>query len=679
MNIMNILGVSNKRKAVSDVVDNLDNSSVKTKRLRIGVEPEVYTLPEAKGNPGDVMVAQSNGNVLWEHPTSAGSALIETLVLDPLNGGAAPSFGTILSPNSQNRFSTVLDVPTNRWQLLNDNPNLSPGIHGTANIVGQCYAYVHTVLPIVNAVEGDRLILRVYGFVGGREVGNYTFPGQEAEWFSNVYAWIQQSGEAPPVGDDPDHFQKFVRCLQVLKPSSSQVASWSNTNGHGSPKRYDVEIDPLNWMGKSVRIGLCFKSSRINDTTILQQGCQISDFKILVQSLGNGVATLPPGMIQHQDLQGTGTLTHANIDSYLDQEVKTTSNPTFNSVNVQNWSLSQTGGFEDFELRDNNGQSRYVFGGHATGGGINTMCIYSAINSQTGGGFRNYRSRGTLNAPTACLDGDNTHLTWAYAHNGSAHVPHCQFRFRAIGDQTPTNSGSYFELRLTRENTNGAYSFYRLRPDGFGIGQEPNGYILPIEAGYPGQMLKLGDDGKTMQWDTVGKYSQITDVTVVNTADRILLTPLSAIAKGSPHFPPNVLVEGDCLHVRISGTIGTEDNKDQEVDLNLTATSVEQGEIIIHQTSFVDLNEVKGQFPWEWEVDLQVQEIAGATSRIHCNSQFSYSGKADSNGGKLWNSNSETLTLDTTILQTLGVWAQWQQAHPDNYLDMKMCVMTKTF
>lgn len=680
-------GVGGTNWEAAEIADPVDVEEVITKKIVIGLP--AYQLPEQKGEAGEVMVQQGDGSVLWEQTESAGNALLENLLYDPLNGGLGADPLTIVT-SSMSFNSWLINPPivgvSDRYGIVTGDGFQANPPHewNPPNMQGTTFIWFEVTLPSFTNPQEARLFLRLWGLVGGRiegdEISDTSGPTDE------VFCWIQEQKYAEPEGDDygPQLKSKNVSFLQKLSPTTTKPWGYNPNPLFASIQRYEVNIDPLRWSGLSVRIGLSFENGGPvpfpEAKNVIPPGASLSSMELFSQFPGSGTIATLPGDINHQSLANVGVLDHATIDSYLDQGVKTTDNVVFNdaelkSVEIENWKISQQGG--DLLLED--GEYKAALGGHVPNTPT-TFCIWSNFNSDIAGGFRNYRSRGSLSAPGACQDGDITDVHRVYVHNGSDYANAASYRFRALGNQTTGNSGSYMDIELHPQGSVGRpTAYYEFRTDAFNLGLPASGYALPTTRGYPGQVLKLGEDGQTVDWDTVGKYSQITEVTAVNTVVRTLLTPASAMAKGSLLIPANVLKVGDSMHIRISGIIDTAESKNEEVDLNLTSTST-AGEVILHETTFIDLNEIKeGPYPFEWEVDLVVKEITGATSSIYCNSQFSYTTKLEANAGKIWNANSEVSTLNLTLDQTLGLWAQWNNANPSNLIRMKMCTMTKTF
>ena len=325
---MNILGeVSGKRP----LPDELNVEETTTKKLKVGEEPLQYTFPEEKGEAGEILVQQADGSLLFDHPSSAGNSVTENVIIDPLNGLAMPAFTFVSSITSGNRFTIIQD--SGRNVLINDYPAQSPNVFSSNPVDGQCFAYFTVDLPNVNISNGDQLIVRLNGIVGGRSRGDMSVIG--SSFSRNVWVYIQQVGNPPPSNDDSDPWSKFIRCLDMLEPSSSDIEGFNNYNGKASSKWYDLSIDAKQWMGKQVYIGVAFKSAADQIGTTSFQGCSLSEVKVMLRSYGSGMVTIPPTLINHQDLQGVGVLDHATIDSYLDQAVKTTDNVTFEDIVVR--------------------------------------------------------------------------------------------------------------------------------------------------------------------------------------------------------------------------------------------------------------------------------------------------------------------------------------------------------
>lgn len=196
-------------------------------------------------------------------------------------------------------------------------------------------------------------------------------------------------------------------------------------------------------------------------------------------------------------------------------------------------------------------------------------------------------------------------------------------------------------------------------------------YTLPTTRGARYQVLSLADDNGNTRWSVTGKYSQTQVVTVTNTTVETSLTNNgTATSYGNLMIPPNYVEVGDVLNVLIAGGVETK-NQSQELTLRLRSNGT-----LLHTSNPIDLASVANQWPVRWNLTMQVKSI-GVAGQLFCNSLLSYQ-QYQSNDGQAWSSNS-TSTLDSTILHTLDLSAQWSIADPNNIFTCDMIVMNKVF
>lgn len=665
------LNVNGKRSR--DTSDLLETNEVQTKRIRIGTEPDTYYLPDEEGKSGQTIVADGIGGSNWETTESAGNSILENLLLDPLTGG---NLLTII-PSITTSNSWLINPPSgvDPWTVLTgDYTNGPPHAWLPPSAAGRCIVYFETTLPtIVNTFETN-FQLKLWGDVGGR------ISGDETSIDNDVYCWIQKASEDPPEADDTvfQLQEKEVHFLRKLEPRAGQA--WGHEHFLTSAELYKVNIDPAQWNGAAVRIGLGFNNagpSTMIPPEIFPPGARFRSIQLFSQFPGSGAIATLPEQIDHDVLINSGNIIdHATIDAYINQPLTTTSDVEFKSVNVTDWQLQQDAA-GDFELLTP--QSKLVFGGHSQNV-PSTLCAFASYNGGGAGGFRSFRSRGTLTVPTNVLDGDVLDVRRTFAHDGAVYYNCGSIRTNAVGSHTAANSGTSIALELTPNGTKSLNDYYLFKTNEFQLGLTNSGYILPTTRGYVGQVLKLGEDGETMGWDTVGKYQQLQSGFADNTALETSLTDQNAaLAKGNLIFPAGVVKPGDSIHIRVSGAFHSE-SKDEEVTLRIFAIDENNVKHVLHSTGLIDLDEIKiAETPYEWEVDLVIRDV-NTTSTVYANSQLSYSKEFNAGGGKLWNSNSFSTTMNLlTLDNTLDISAQWNAASSLNTFRADMITVTKTF
>jgi hypothetical protein len=753
----------------------ISSEEVSTKRLKIGTDPDAYVMPLSEGKSGEVIVADGLGGTNWEHPVSAGNAVLENILFDALNDVGGPALTIVKSTVSTNAWQLLIDPQGNR--IVTGTDGAGPGWNPPV-ATGVTFVYFETTLPNITNTNDSRFLLRVWGNIGGRISGDEQPDTQK----NDVYSWIQEQTEVAPVGDELDIQLKVKNVYHLRKLSPRAGLTWDYDSLGESSQMYEVNIDPVLWHGKTVRVGFAFINEGLDPPAppnIVPNGASFSRMQLLLQFHGNGAIATLPGDIDHQTLANVGTLTHSTIDSYLDQGVKTSDSPTFGSVRTGLIVGPVVNGNETVYIFDD---LRVGNPGTATGGLIiqtnNTGAPDFAMNI---GGTPALRicAQGSDDGFFATGGNQSQRIEW----DSSGFIFTNELRLDqglSIGFANPTTNYTLPAVRglanqilktdaggiVTWEDSpfdqsldkSDSVSFYRVdapvhsvslnnedaialsatTPAGVGsekmtilhsatgfpntnimsftkdsietlvpletkavecegpltIGVPAVNYIMPTARGFPGQVLKLGEDGQTVGWDTVGKYSQYQTVDCNGWAGPPAPGPTSmtlsgaAASKGSLYLPPDVLKEGDCIHIRVSGTIFSE-GKNEEVELRVVANGTDVAGFPVtrdlHSTTFIDLAEVKNNNPFEWEVDLQVRStgIAGLDNGlIYSNSQFSYTKAATEEGGKMWNSNGATTDIGLagpTNDWTLDVLAEWQFGSAANLLSVQMMTFTKTF
>lgn len=163
-----------------------------------------------------------------------------------------------------------------------------------------------------------------------------------------------------------------------------------------------------------------------------------------------------------------------------------------------------------------------------------------------------------------------------------------------------------------------------------------------------------------------GKYSQTGgNATVANTTTQTSLVNSGA---GTLVFQPSEWTAGATYHVKMSGTID-DDGKNEEVEIAL-----QLGGATIHTTTFIDLDDIKGTFAWELEVDICYR----GSNTFFTNSQFTYMKDANAGGYKGW-AQSQSASITVSVPVTLSATAQWSNAIITNSLVCQMFYVTKVY
>lgn len=287
----------------------LDVDDLSAKRLRVGVSPTSYSFPEEKGDAGQILVQQSDGTLDFETPSSAGNAVLENVLVNPMEPW---SFNTPIQSNtSQNRFQYALDPMLGHNVLFNDTPAL-PGSWNANALAGSCFIFFTVEVPAIN-ISDSSIVLRLWAQIGGINSGDWS-----AAQDSCVCVWVQQDGDPLPAPDDgyPQLAAKFIYINQRLEPTGNKTNLF-NAEPSIQSNLYEVPISGEFWGGKVVRVGLWFKSSAAAATLSTPQGAKVYQMELITRSRGNGVASLPPALISHTLLQNIGTNTHPQLDSHV--------------------------------------------------------------------------------------------------------------------------------------------------------------------------------------------------------------------------------------------------------------------------------------------------------------------------------------------------------------------------
>ena len=120
--------------------------------------------------------------------------------------------------------------------------------------------------------------------------------------------------------------------------------------------------------------------------------------------------------------------------------------------------------------------------------------------------------------------------------------------------------------------------------------------------------------------------------------------------------------------MKMSGTID-DDGKNEEVEIAL-----QLGGATIHTTTFIDLDDIKGTFAWELEVDIAYR----GSNTFFTNSQFTYMKDVNAGGYKGW-AQSQSASITVSVPVTLSATAQWSNAIITNSLVCQMFYVTKVY
>jgi hypothetical protein len=142
---------------------------------------------------------------------------------------------------------------------------------------------------------------------------------------------------------------------------------------------------------------------------------------------------------------------------------------------------------------------------------------------------------------------------------------------------------------------------------------------------------------------------------------------------GSLTVPPNTFVVGDTFELKMSGTINNPNNE----DLRITVET-DNGDLL-NDTGVLNLPQITNN-AWELSMIFVIRAIGVAgTAQIETNGCFIYN--KDSNDryeGKTF-AGSNTTTFDTTVLNTLNVFAQWGSVEPQNKINSRTCTLVKLY
>ena len=207
------------------------------------------------------------------------------------------------------------------------------------------------------------------------------------------------------------------------------------------------------------------------------------------------------GLLHHVDELGVDTVINGETSN---QPLNTFNDVEFKSVAIENWNMTQDGN-NDFQLLNND--SKLLFGGH-TAGIPSTLCAFLSKNSGAAGGFRSYRSRGSLDIPTAVNNNDTLDVRRIFAHDGINYRDCGAIYIKANGSHTASNSGTFVGMDLTPAGTKNINVYYQFKTNAFNIGQPGIGYTLPTTRGLLNQVLKTDASGFVTWADDNHSFNQ---------------------------------------------------------------------------------------------------------------------------------------------------------------------------
>jgi hypothetical protein len=167
-----------------------------------------------------------------------------------------------------------------------------------------------------------------------------------------------------------------------------------------------------------------------------------------------------------------------------------------------------------------------------------------------------------------------------------------------------------------------------------------------------------------------GLFSQTADsVPVTNT-----ITPGSLLGPGvgTLTVPANGFKVGDSFHLKMGGLLSSKNNTTLEVYLSTNG-------VLLASTGTMTLPNTTSEF-WELEVDFVIRQVGPAgVAAIKSNGQFMYVKDASLEmKGDGFNTLNNT-TFNTTISNTLEVYAKWGSANVLDSITSSITVLYKTF
>jgi hypothetical protein len=164
---------------------------------------------------------------------------------------------------------------------------------------------------------------------------------------------------------------------------------------------------------------------------------------------------------------------------------------------------------------------------------------------------------------------------------------------------------------------------------------------------------------------TIGFFAQTAQgPTVTNTTTE---SDILGAGVGSLIVPGNSFKIGDCFHAKTGGIVSAQNGDGLII-------RIKNGVNVLASTGVINLQAV-ASLPFEIEIDFTLRSI-GATGQIFTNGNFAYNRNVGSLEGFVF---SDLQTIDTTLISTLMITAEWQQAKTQDIIYTDMTNLYKTF
>jgi len=164
---------------------------------------------------------------------------------------------------------------------------------------------------------------------------------------------------------------------------------------------------------------------------------------------------------------------------------------------------------------------------------------------------------------------------------------------------------------------------------------------------------------------TIGFFAQtVQGPTVTNTTTE---SDILGAGVGTLSVPANTFNLGDCFHVKTGGIISAQNGDGLII-------RIKNGLNVLASTGVISLQAVTG-LPFEIEIDFTLRSI-GPTGQIFTNGNFAYNRNVGSLEGFVF---SDLQNIDTTVLSTLMITVEWQQAKTQDIIFTDMANLYKTF
>ena len=131
--------------------------------------------------------------------------------------------------------------------------------------------------------------------------------------------------------------------------------------------------------------------------------------------------------------------------------------------------------------------------------------------------------------------------------------------------------------------------------------------------------------------------------------------------------PANGFFVGDSFHAKIGGVISAQNSDEITVNIKAGATT-------LASTGLISLEAVTA-LGWEMEMDFTIATI-GAVGSICTNGNFAYNRNTGSLEGYVFQ---DVQPIDTTIVNTLDITIQWNQAKTQDHIYSANFVLYKVY